>query len=572
LGPGPVFVYEWITGARRWQVYALRALFVLALLVNLTVVWLAEVADRAFMTIQDQAEVGLVFFIAIAGTQLSLVMLAAPAATAGSICLDRSRGSLAHLLVTDLSSAEIVLGKLCARLLPTLGLVACGLPVMALGGLLGGIDPGALLSLFLVSTACAVGGCTVALFFSIFAVTMHEALIATYIVGLTWVGVLPCWEGLNRLWGRGWFAYGPPRWVRLSNPFWLVFGPHASPGSVVLEDVWRFVWGSLLISAALAALAVWRIRPASAAGRAALATDAGGRLARLRARLPGPSLEANPVLWHAWRRRQPSRWLRLIGWMYVLGALAVSLLAIAATWAPGSRGSGQVAALFNGLQVAAGLLLISVAPASVLGEERARGSLDVLLVTPLSTREIVAGFWWGCYRPVLALVILPVLVAAAISTGAMAPLHVLAVAALVLAYGAALTSLGLALAAWLPRPGQAAAMSVVVFTLMTVGWLFVVAVLVRDGVSGPGLAMGSPAGGVALASLSKNGRPGFPGALLFALFWIGVYSVAAIVLARSSVATLDRLRGPYPRGFGPKTSARGRPAATVVQQVPVSPR
>ena len=28
LGPGPVFVYEWLTTTRRWQLYALRAGFV----------------------------------------------------------------------------------------------------------------------------------------------------------------------------------------------------------------------------------------------------------------------------------------------------------------------------------------------------------------------------------------------------------------------------------------------------------------------------------------------------------------------------------------------------------------
>ncbi len=70
-----------------------------------------------------------------------MVMLAAPAATAGAICLDKARGTLLHTLVTDLSDAEIVLGKLAARLVPVLGLVACSLPVLALGLLLGGIDP-----------------------------------------------------------------------------------------------------------------------------------------------------------------------------------------------------------------------------------------------------------------------------------------------------------------------------------------------------------------------------------------------------------------------------------------------
>ena len=81
---------------------------------------------------------------AMIGVELALVMLAAPAATAGAICLDRARGTLAHMLMTDLSDAEIVLGKLAARLLPVFALVACSWPVMAISSLLGGIDPIAL--------------------------------------------------------------------------------------------------------------------------------------------------------------------------------------------------------------------------------------------------------------------------------------------------------------------------------------------------------------------------------------------------------------------------------------------
>jgi hypothetical protein len=39
MGLGPVFVYEWITAARRWQGYALRSLFVLLLLAALVIIW-----------------------------------------------------------------------------------------------------------------------------------------------------------------------------------------------------------------------------------------------------------------------------------------------------------------------------------------------------------------------------------------------------------------------------------------------------------------------------------------------------------------------------------------------------
>ncbi len=59
---------------------------------------------------------------------LGLVGLAAPAATAGSICLDKARGNLTLLLATDLSDSEIVLGKLAARLVPVLGLILCATP------------------------------------------------------------------------------------------------------------------------------------------------------------------------------------------------------------------------------------------------------------------------------------------------------------------------------------------------------------------------------------------------------------------------------------------------------------
>ena len=68
----------------------------------------------------------------IAVIELTLILLAAPAATAGAVCLDKARGTLDHMLATDLSNAEIVLGKLGVRLIPVLGLVACVLPVVAM--------------------------------------------------------------------------------------------------------------------------------------------------------------------------------------------------------------------------------------------------------------------------------------------------------------------------------------------------------------------------------------------------------------------------------------------------------
>ena len=117
-------------------------------------------------------------FIGVVGTQLALVLLAAPAATAGAICLDRARGTLTHLLLTDLSDAEIVLGKLAARLLPVFSLLVCTLPLMALVTLLGGVDPAALMSAFVVAAGMALVGCSLAMYLSLLLRKTHEALLA----------------------------------------------------------------------------------------------------------------------------------------------------------------------------------------------------------------------------------------------------------------------------------------------------------------------------------------------------------------------------------------------------------
>ena len=91
------------------------------------------------------------------------------------------------MLATDLSNAEIVLGKLGVRLIPVLGLIACLVPVVALTSLLGGIDPLALVGSFLVAIGCAFVGCSLAMALSVHGRKVHEVLIMTYILIVLWI-------------------------------------------------------------------------------------------------------------------------------------------------------------------------------------------------------------------------------------------------------------------------------------------------------------------------------------------------------------------------------------------------
>ncbi|MHC5544077.1 hypothetical protein ACYOEI_38110, partial [Singulisphaera rosea] len=118
---GPVFVSEWLAASRRWQGYGLRSLLVLMLLIGLSASWLGGRDGGVELTFRQQVAIGRQFYSVTTIILLGLVGLAAPAATAGAICLDQARGNLTLLFATDLTDAEIVLGKLAARLVPVLG-------------------------------------------------------------------------------------------------------------------------------------------------------------------------------------------------------------------------------------------------------------------------------------------------------------------------------------------------------------------------------------------------------------------------------------------------------------------
>ncbi len=486
VGVGPVFVYEWLTSSRRWQGYALRAAFLLLLLSVLVVIWNSSLPFDTTSPIRMMAGFGEAFFVGVVGMQLTLVLLAAPAATAGAICLDRARGTLTHMLVTDLSNAEIVLGKLAARLVPVLGIVACTLPLMEILALMGGVDPDALLGAFVVTVGVAILGCSLALVFSLSVGKTHEALLGTYAVWGLWLLWRPI-VGVARQWFPGLIA--PPPLA--ADPFWLAFAPYWAPSAVTWDDYAWFLGVTAGISAILIGVAVLRVR-AIVTRDVVKRAPAPSLLDRLRGRLapgrylPRPSLDWNPVFWREWHRSRPSRWARAVNTLYFGIAAFFSLTVVAMQ-------SVQGAAMVNGLQVFAGLLLLSVTAAASLAEERVRGSLDVLMTTPLSTRQIVLGKWLGAYRTVPLLAVLPAIVVLGFTFNQE---NVLIAApgfvAYVLCAGAAITSLGLAMATVFPRVGRAVAATVSVYVAVAVGWFFLVIMLRRHEPSAEMLLMGSP--------------------------------------------------------------------------------
>jgi ABC-type transport system involved in multi-copper enzyme maturation permease subunit len=217
---GPVMRYELITTSRRRRYYFLRAIYGLLLLAQLSLlfsVWEStHPAGGTLKEIQSFAEDA---FIQFAGAQGLCLLLLIPALVAGIISDEYQRKTLHYLLASRLSSAEIVLGKLGARLVHVIAFVAVGLPIVALLMLYGGLNP---LNIFYVY----MGTTTLVLFtsgFSILTSTLarrpRDAILITYGLGVLWL-LAPLWIAeISR------FLDGPLAWVPPVNDFLILSNP-----------------------------------------------------------------------------------------------------------------------------------------------------------------------------------------------------------------------------------------------------------------------------------------------------------------------------------------------------------
>ncbi len=182
--------------------------------------WMVEsIAERAFSSgfggsISASAEIGRQMFTALLMLLTLIVLVLAPASTAGAISLEREKQTLDLLTVTPISSLAIVLGKLLSALGWVFLLLLASIPVTALVFTFGGVGPEDLVKgyVVLVGTAFAFGSiglfvsalvkrtqaATVINLVSVIALTAGTAFIFVFWTAMTGSsGVLPDQNGIK---------------------------------------------------------------------------------------------------------------------------------------------------------------------------------------------------------------------------------------------------------------------------------------------------------------------------------------------------------------------------------------
>ena len=262
------------------------------------------------------------------------------------------------------------------------------------------------------------------------------------------------------------------------------------------------------------------------------------------------------MLWREWHRKLPSRWPGRFWAGYTAISALASLLAI---WAYYLNPKELTAAMWvNACGVSIGLLLLCVSAASTLSEERDRGSLDIIMATPLPTSTIVWGKWWGTFAMVPRLLILPTWVAVGVAMISGHGLAALLMVGLILAYAAAIVSFGLALSTWMPRVGRVVTTIIIVYAMASIGWPILHESYGYRSNGGwptyPGATQGSPFVGILVMTMLSarfdlgftqygHGDAAAAEAYGWALAWIIIYGAIAGLFALATRLSFDHYMG-----------------------------
>ena len=154
-------------------------------------------AGVTLLTMRSSVQ-GYGFMVAL---QFALLVLIAPAMTAGSISGERERQTLDLLLVTNTGSLRIVLGKLLESFGFLALLVLCSLPMLSLVLLTGGATFGQVLVSVLFLLIVALAGLSVGLFCSTLCRRTVSATVTAYLVmlGIGVLTLIPLWHDVHQI-------------------------------------------------------------------------------------------------------------------------------------------------------------------------------------------------------------------------------------------------------------------------------------------------------------------------------------------------------------------------------------
>lgn len=186
---GPVFEREAAVAPRQFWLYAGRSLYAFALLLVMCTGWLVLAGAQMIRNIGDFARFGSLIFQVLAPLQLTLAIFYAAFVAANAVAHEKDRRTIILLLMTELTDAELVLGKLGASLLHVYSVLLAGLPLFALCALFGGVAFEQVGRVFLITCTTALLAGSVGTLLAFWLDKSVQALAGTALAMVLWLGL-----------------------------------------------------------------------------------------------------------------------------------------------------------------------------------------------------------------------------------------------------------------------------------------------------------------------------------------------------------------------------------------------
>ncbi len=417
----PLLTRELTEQAARKRTFVLRVIYAV-ILYGFTFIMLWEEMSRwagqsfAFMGR------GKDLFATLARLQFYGLYLFLPAMACGVLTSEKERDTLSLLMLSRLGGWSIILGKLFSRLIPMASFILLSVPLVAVAYSLGGVEQGDILNLAwgLMITALQVGSLAVAC--SAWFRTTASAFMGTYLIGVLLIsGPFFLTQGgsqdssgivesirlsIDQLGLSGTHRFGEEEVVSMFSGIWACLHPSAVGlpfPIIVLRTIPMATFAACCLI--FARVVIWRrafVQPSNLMLKMLRAIDGifhrlnQNRVTRgiiiLRDNTALPLYE--PIRWRETNKRSlgTTRYLIRLLLLLEVPLMFGMLIPLGA----GSDNHFSVHASPWFLWIAATLVLV-IQSTGLIGAERSRQTLDVLLTTPLDSEQIVrekfAGIW-----------------------------------------------------------------------------------------------------------------------------------------------------------------------------------
>ncbi|HWE93985.1 MAG TPA: ABC transporter permease subunit [Tepidisphaeraceae bacterium] len=250
---GPIFAKELRVTARRKRSYLLRVVYLsLLLLVLLWAYGLTSAMSRfsggggVALQNQQRSMLGQIFFGFFACFTVWVMALIGPVLTSTAIGSERLQKTLPVLLMTPITSWQIVGGKLLSRLLVALTLLGLSLPVLALVRLLGGVEIEQMVGVMCLAVIAALSTAAIGLFYSTLLNRSYAVILLSYgtivLMYLVAPGIIATIMAQSL---RGSASPNPMaifNFLRSTNPYFMALSTAAPQAFGGMSDLGPWAW------------------------------------------------------------------------------------------------------------------------------------------------------------------------------------------------------------------------------------------------------------------------------------------------------------------------------------------